>query len=172
MRRLSWFMVLVLVAAGCGYTTGSLLSSKYKTICVLPFKNSVGNAQSRDITYLPLLEIKAREAIVDRYLFEGHLHIASEEAADLILKGELKGFERQELRVSDDQDVQEFRVNIIVSLTLWDPVGQKVVWSEPNFVGEATYFVSGPRARPESAAVQEALTDLARRAVERTLEDW
>jgi len=164
--------VMIFTLASCGYSTGSLLSSKYKTICVLPFKNNVGFTQSRDITYIPLLEVKAREAIVDRYLFEGHLRVADEQTADLVLKGELKGFERQELRVTEGQDVQEFRIHIIVSLTLWDPVDQKEVWSEPNFAGEATYFVSGPQARPESAAIQEALTDLARRAVERTLEDW
>lgn len=172
MKRLVMITMMVGLLAGCGYSTGSLLPSKYKTICVLPFKNNVGYTQSRDITYVPLLEVKVREAIVDRYLFEGHLHIAKEDTADLVLKGELKGFERQELRVTDNQDVQEFRINIIVNMTLWDPVDQKEVWSEPNFAGEATYFVSGPQAKSESAAIQDALTDLARRAVERTLEDW
>ena len=164
--------VMFAFVGGCGYSTGSLLPSKYKTIHVEPFKNSVSYTQSHSINYIPLLEVKIREAVVDRFLFEGHLHTAPTETADLILRGELKGFERQELRVTENQDVQEFRVHIIVDLTLWDPVDQKVVWSEPNFAGEASYFETGPHATSESAAIQDALTDLARRVVERTLEDW
>ena len=79
MKRLVVMTIAALVLAGCGYSTGSLLPTKYKTICVMPFKNNVNYSQSRDITYIPLLEVKAREAIVDRYLFEGHLHIAPEQ---------------------------------------------------------------------------------------------
>ena len=113
-----------------------------------------------------------RGSIANRFLFDGHLRIGEEGTADLVLKGELVGLERQELRMTDNEDVQEFRVNIIVNLVLWDFVDQKEVWSEPNFAGEASYFVSGPLARSESAAIEEALNDLAKRAVERTLEDW
>jgi len=167
-----WLLtILVLAVAGCGYTTGSLLPSKYKTIFVENFKNNV-TSQSRDVNYIPLLEVRVRDAVVNRFLFEGHLRIGKEETSDLVMRGSLKGFERQELRVTDDQDVQEFRINIFVDLELWDPVDQVVVWSESNFAGEATYFVSGPKATPESAAIEEALNDLARRVVERTLEDW
>jgi len=170
MKRLI-LIAAILTIAGCGYTTGSLLPSKYRTIFVQPFKNSA-DFQSRNIQYVPQLEIKTRDAVVNRFLFEGHLRIGKEENSDLVLKGEVKGFERQELRVTDNQDVQEFRINIYVNLELYDPVDQKVVWSEPNFSGEATYFVSGPQAKPESAAIEDALNDLAKRVVERTLEDW
>jgi hypothetical protein len=170
MRRWLW-AVLILVIAGCGYTTGSLLPSKYKTIFVTPFKNSVG-FQSHNIDYVPQLEVKVRDAVVNRFLFEGHLRIGQEETSDLVLRGELKGFERQELRVTENEDVQEFRINIIADLELWDPVDQKVVWSEPNFAGEATYFVTGPQAKSETAAIDEAISDFAKRAVERVLEDW
>jgi hypothetical protein len=170
MRR--WLLaVLVLAVAGCGYTTGSLLPSKYKTIFVQPFKNSV-SFEARNIQYIPQLEVKVRDAVVNRFLFEGHLRIGKEDTSDLVLRGNLKGFERQELRVTENQDVQEFRINIYVDLELWDPVDEKVVWSESNFSGESTYFVTGPQAKTETAAIEDALSDLARRVVERTLEDW
>lgn len=167
------FLVLsIAVLAGCGYSTGSLLPSKYRTIFIEPFKNKVSFAQSHSNSYIPLLEVKAKDAMANRFLFDGHLRIGEEQTSDLVLKGELIGLERQELRITENQDVQEFRINIIMDLTLWDPVDQKEVWHEPNFVGEASYFVSGPLAKSESAAVEDALNDLARRAVERTLEDW
>lgn len=172
LRQSVLLLVVSVLLAGCGYSTGSLLPSKYRTIYLEPFKNKVSYTQSRTISYIPLLEVKVKDAIASRFLFDGHLRIGGQETADLILKGELVGLERQELRITESQDVQEFRINIIVNLVLWDPVEQKEVWSESNFAGEATYFVSGPLAKSESAAVEEALNDLARRAVERTLEDW
>jgi hypothetical protein len=172
LNSVKWLTPLILLIAGCGYSTGSLLPSKYRTINIEPFKNKVSFAQSHSSTYIPLLEVKARDAIANRFLFDGHLRIGDAQTADLVLKGELTGIERQELRVTENQDVQEFRINIIMDLTLWDPVDQKEVWHEPSFVGEATYFVSGPLAKSESAALVDALDDLARRAVERTLEDW
>ncbi|MBL8014145.1 MAG: hypothetical protein JNN05_09885 [Candidatus Omnitrophica bacterium] len=171
-RQSLWVVFGLILFAGCGYSTGSLLPSKYRTIYIEPFKNKVAYTQSRSISYVPLLEVKVKDAIASRFLFDGHLRIGGQETADLILRGELVGLERQELRITDNQDVQEFRINIIVNLSLWDPVDQKEVWSEPSFAGEASYFVSGPLAKSESAAVEEALNDLARRAVERTLEDW
>ncbi len=167
-----WLVLSAALLAGCGYSTGSLLPSKFRIISVEPFKNKVTYAQSRSSTYIPLLEVKVRDAIANRFLFDGHLRIGDSQTADLILRGELIGLERQELRITDNDDVQEFRVNIIVDLSLWDPVEQKEVWREPSFAGEATYFVSGPLAKSESTAVAEAVEDLARRAVERTLEDW
>lgn len=171
-RQSLWLFFAFVLLTGCGYSTGSLLPSKYRTIYIEPFKNKVAYTQSRTITYVPLLEVKVKDAIASRFLFDGHLRIGEQETADLILRGELVGLERQELRITDNQDVQEFRVNIIVNLSLWDPVDKREVWSEPNFAGEASYFVSGPQAKPESSAIDDALTDLARRVVERTLEDW
>jgi hypothetical protein len=167
-----WLLTaLILAVAGCGYTTGSLLPSKYRTIYVDHFKNNV-TSQSRDINYIPLLEVKTRDAIVNRFMFDGNLRIGKPETSDLVLKGELKGFERQELRLTDNEDVQEFRINIFVDIELYDPSEERVVWSETNFSGEATYFVTGPQAKSESAAIEDALVDLGRRVVERTLEDW
>ena len=168
------FVGLTLLAvAGCGYTTGSLLPSQYRTIYIEPFKNRVGyTTESGRELYVPLLEVKAREAIINRYLFDGHLRVADQDKADLVLKGELTGFERQELRLTDNNDVQEYRIHVIVALSLWDPAEQKNVWTEPSFVGETTYFVTGPQAKPESSAINDALTDLARRVVERTIENW
>ena len=166
-------LVFALFFAGCGYTTGSLLPSKYKTLFVEPFKNKITYVSDTSHSlYIPLLESKVRESIVDRFLFDGHLRISHQQQADLVLHGELTGYERQELRLTDNQDVQEFRIQITVSLTMDDMTTGNTFWTEPSFTGEATYFTTGPQAKSESAALQEALTDLSRRVVERTIEDW
>ncbi|MFH1359771.1 MAG: LptE family protein [Candidatus Omnitrophota bacterium] len=177
MRRSLLFLIIPLFClflAGCGYSTSSLLPSHLKTIYVAPFENAIpyGTERSRNL-YYPLLEVEVTNKIIDRYLFDGNLRIAKEQNADLILKGKLLNYERQALRYFDDsQDVQEYRLNVIVSLELYDTVKEKVKWNESSFIGETTYFTSGSLAISEEAAVDKAVTDLARRVVERTIEDW
>jgi hypothetical protein len=159
---------------GCGYSTRSLISDKYKTVYVAPFENKIDymNQNERKI-YVPGLETKVRQAVIDRYLFDGNLHIGQEGTADLILKGQLLSFDRQELRLTTSENVKEYRLLVTVALILIDPAeNNKVVWQEPSFTGQATYYVSGPLATSESAAIDNAVNDLAQRAVARTVEDW
>lgn len=166
-------LVSCVLFSGCGYTTKSTLPRSLRTIHVEPFKNRIDYAagSGRNI-YLPLLEVKARNAVIDRFLFDGNLKIADPQEADLVLKGELKNYERTPLRYTDNDDVQEYRVHITVSFELWNAQKEEVSWTEPGFVGEATYFVTGPSAKSEESAVDDAIVDLARRIVERTIEDW
>lgn len=167
------YFVSCTLLTSCGYTTKSTLPQSIKTIRVEPFKNSINytTGTGRNI-YFPLLEVKARNAVINRFLLDGNLKIVEPHEADLILKGELKRYERSGLRYTDDDDVQEYRVHITVSFDLIDTRSGEISWAEPNFVGEATYFVTGPSAKSEESAVEAAIVDLARRIVERTIEDW
>ncbi len=168
------FVALCALLSGCGYTTSSTLPSSIKTIRVEPFKNSIDyTAEGVRNVYLPLLEVDARNAVIDRFVFDGNLKIVERDEADLILKGELKRYERSGLRYTDDDDVEEYRVHITVAFEMWNADNsEEPSWTEPSFVGEATYFVTGPSATTEESAVEAATIDLARRVVERTIEDW
>jgi len=174
LKSLSVLCLSTLLMVGCGYSTHSVALGKVKKIYVAPFKNKIsyGEAKQRNI-YLPLLEVKATNAIVNRFLFDGNLKIVTEDTADVILKGELIRYERHPLRYDESNEVQEYRINIIVSMSLWDPAKEdEPIWSEPYFVGETTYFTSGALSTTEEAAVEKAVVDLARRVVERTIENW
>lgn len=158
---------------GCGYTTKSTLPADVNTIYVASFNNRIDfTSESRRNLYLPLLESDVRRAITDRFLFDGNLKLNDEDNADLILTGELLNYRRVGLRFTGSDDVEEYRVYITVSLKMSRTGQEEPMWEERSFVGEATYFVSGPRATSEESAVAEAVEDLARRIVERTVEDW
>jgi hypothetical protein len=173
MLRLTLSMLLVLSLAGCGYTTGSLLPSKYRNIAIQPFQNKVNNIdENSSVLYVPLLETNVRTAIIDRFLADGNLHVADQDKADLVLNGALIGVAQDDLRQDVNQNVQQYRIRIIVSLTLTDAATGKVLWKEPSFTGETTYFLTGSQASTQSAAIDAALTDLATRVVERTIENW
>ena len=173
MFRLFLSVLLMVSIAGCGYTTGSLLPSKYRKIAVLPFENKINNIdETANSNYIPLLETNVRTVIIDRFLFDGNLHIADPDKADLVLSGSLIGFQQDELRQDTNQNVQEYRARVIVSLTLTEKESGKVLWKEPSFAGETTYFLTGAQAETQSAAIDAALTDLANRIVERTIDNW
>lgn len=173
MIRILWCMVLVLTVTGCGYTTGALLPKNYRTIAIQPFKNKVSYiSENARALYVPLLETNVRTAIIDRFLFDGNLHIAEADKADLLMEGDLIGLTQDSLRTDVNQNIQEYHARVIVSLKLTDTVTHKVLWEEPSFAGEVTYFTTGPQAQSQSAALTTALTDLATRVVERTIENW
>lgn len=174
MRKLFLFISLVAMTfTGCGYTTGSLISSRFQTIFVQPFENQIDymNQDQRQI-YIPQLELKVHTAVIDRFMFDGNLRVAEEGNSDLVLKGKVLKFEREELRLTSAEDVKEYRLRVTVALSMWDPVNEKIVWEESWFAGETTYYTTGSLAKSESQAIQDVVIDLARRVVERTVEDW
>ena len=92
--------------------------------------------------------------------------------ADMVLKGELVDFRKDPLRYDNGDNVLEYRVSIVVNLSMWDKKANTLIWQENNFTGDTTYYVSGATSISEAAAVNNALTDLARRVVERAVEQW
>ena len=169
--------VLAVLAAltftGCGYSVRSANLGSIRTIHIAPFKNKIlyGTETTRNI-YIPLLEVKLTNSVTDRFLFDGGLRIADKDKADLVLQGELINFQRDALRYTENNDVEEYRITITISMALWDNAKQKPRWSESSFSGDTTYFTTGALAKSESVAIEDALKDIARRVVERTIEDW
>lgn len=173
MKRIFSLLILsaVLAFPACGYSTRSSLAAHIKTIFVPPFPNKIDFKAGKPSDYVPLLEVKAHDALINQFLFDGNLRIVDQKNADLVLKGELISYDRSAMRYTDNDDVQEYRVAVTVRLTMSDHLGQ-VLWEEPSFSGEGSYFLTGPKVTSESDALDHAVADLAKRIVERTVEDW
>jgi hypothetical protein len=168
---------LLVTIAGCGYTTRSQIVDKFKTIYVAPFVNKIDLAQeshtaNKYTVYRPILETDITRSLINKFLFDGNLRLASEESADLVLKGELVEFRRDPLRYNNDDDVMEYRINIVVNISLLDKKENEIIWKEDEFTGKTTYFTTGAQAESEDQAINDALGDLSRRIVERTVEQW
>jgi Lipopolysaccharide-assembly len=168
---------------GCNYTTRSMLYGNYATIYVAPFANKVDITQeafsaNKYRIYRPRLETDITQKVINRYLFDGNLRPAKEETADLILKGELIEYRKDPLSyTTSTENVTEYRINIYVNLSLWDAKTNKLLWQENNFNGNYSFFTaenanSASVKVPEAIAVNNAVDDLARRIVERTVEQW
>lgn len=175
--------LLATVLAGCGYTTRSMLYGKYNTIYVAPFLNKVDITQESSSgnkyrIYRPMLETDITKKVINRYLFDGNLKPAKEAAVDLVLKGELIEYRKDPLSyTANTENVTEYRINIYVNLSLWDVKENKLLWQENNFNGNYSYFTADNVNNAsvqvsEATAVNNAIEDLARRIVERTVEQW
>lgn len=165
------------VITGCGYTQKSLLPEHIKSIHIRPFTNSIDLSQeitskSRFTTYRPGLELELTNAVIDRFIFDGNLKVVPEEKADAVVQAQLTGYRRDVLRFAGENEPTEYRLSVIVDISVTDRHEDKALWHEANLVGDTTYYLSGPLARTEDEAVAEAIEDLARRVVEKTLEVW
>ena len=166
-----------LLLTGCGYSTRPGLPSKYKSVYVKPFVNKIqvtklGVGDERFPIYRHRMEVDLTKAVLSRYQFTGLLRPASADRADCRLEGELVEFRRDPLRYNASQQVEEWRLNVVVNLRFIEQATNTVVWEEGRFTGDTTYFELGTKAESESTALDRALTDLARRIVERTVESW
>jgi hypothetical protein len=164
----------LLFSAGCGYTTRSMIASKYRTVYVPPFTSSIDITREVDVgnrykIYRPGLETEITKSLTNKFLFDGNVKPGGMETSDLELKGELVEFRRDPLRYRANDDVDEYRLNLIVNISLWDKKENKLLWEEKNFTGDTTYF---PAQKSEDAAIKDALNDLARRIVARVVEEW
>lgn len=170
---------------GCGYTTRSMISDKYRTIYVTPFTNQIDitselNTGNKFRIYRPHLETDVTNAVINRYLFDGNLRPVKKEKADLILKGEIVDYRKDPLRYTDGNDVSEYRMNLIVNISLWDNKDKKMLWEANGFTGYFEYFtnnypltnVARYSENNDVVPLNKALEDLARRIVERTVNEW
>ncbi len=167
----------LLVLNGCGYTTHSSIYPAGTSICVSQVKNKINftdesSENTRLVNYFPMLETKITNAVVDRFITDGNLKIGKADTCDLILESEVVRYARDALQYfENNEDVKEYRVTLFVNLALKDRDG-KIIFQESNFGGDATYYTQGSLAKSETSAVEDAITDLSRRIVERVVESW
>jgi len=183
MKKVLFFTLAIIVLislSSCGYSIRSLSYSRNTKIYVKPFENKVDLNIADEYSdrypyklYRHRLETKITDAVINRYLLDGYLKVVSNEAgADLVMNGELTNYEKQPLRYDDQSNIEEYRANLIVNITLRDTKKDVLLWQENGFVGYSEFFTTGGQAKSEDAAIDDAVEDLARRIIERTVEDW
>jgi hypothetical protein len=104
--------------------------------------------------------------------YSGLLRPAGPSNADSRVEGELVEFRRDALRYNASQQVEEWRLSVVVNVRFYDQRQNVVLWEEGRLTGDATYFELGAKAESEAAALDRAMKDTARRVVERTVENW
>ncbi|MEK7823706.1 MAG: LptE family protein [Candidatus Eisenbacteria bacterium] len=158
---------VALAAASCAYTTSTaLLPSHLKTVAVPVFENG---------TTEYTLEQDVTDAVIARFVADNHLRVVDERSADAVIKGRITVYKNVVFGFSQAAQAQEYRVTLTASVTFKDQVKNRELWSEPDLVKTANYYVvdtPGAPAKTELDGRKEAIAKLAEEIVARSVESW
>ena len=167
LKRINIFNILIcciLFVSGCGYTTKAYnLPSSIKSVYIQTLKNKTNE---------PNLENELKTKLIASFQDDGHLHIAPNDEADAVFKGEIIRYTRQAMRYTSDASVQEYRLNIVVNFQFIDLSSGKTIVKASNFSGNASYYLSGAKAKSEITARAEALENLSRLMLNKIITLW
>ena len=157
MRKLILLFLTVSLAAagGCGYTASSLLPPELDSIHVDNFENKIDPAKEvsdkrASYSYWPGLETEITRAVIDGFIFDRHLDIKSEAKAALLLKGALTDYRQFPLSYDINGNVEEFRIEVLVDIELYDQLNKELMWKERSFMGQTSYTIAGPNSETEA----------------------
>ncbi len=168
-----WLLVAI---SGCGYTTKTILPDNVKTVHVDTFKNNIDitkevSAKDKYEAYRPNLEVDLRDAIVNRVFLDGNFKVADKDSADAVLEGRILQYRKDPLRYQNEV-VQEYRISLVCDVKLVSQKDTSILFEEENITGDATYFTTGALQKTEASALSDAMSDLARRIINKIVENW
>lgn len=161
---------LVFSVLSCGYTSKTKLPHDIKSIYVETALNKIAIEQM--YSYQPGVEMDVTNAVIRRFQTDGNLKIAAADKADAVLSMDLKAYEQEGVRFNPLENVSEYRLFIVLGLTLKYRETGEIIWKEENFSGNKEYFVTQIRAQGQKSATENAIDDIARKVVDRVVEDW
>ncbi len=92
-----------------------------------------------------------------------------------MIHGKIVDYQRAPSSYDQNEEVQEYKVSIVVAVEYEDLVKRKTLWTEPRMLGWSTYFVvaaAGHEIEEEGDAQARALAKLAEDIKTRTVEGW
>ncbi len=168
--------LLLVTISGCGYTMQTTLPDNVKTIHVDTFKNNIDitkevSSKDKYEVYRPNLEVDLRDAIVNRFFLDGNFKIADKDSADAVLEGQVNQYRKDPLRYQNEV-VQEYRISLVCDFKFIRQKDSKVLLDEKNITGDTTFFTAGTLQKTEESALDDAMSDLARRIINKIVENW
>ena len=176
-KNLFFIIGIFVILYGCGYTARSVLPGGESLLHVDNFVNKIDittevTEEKIYYAYKPGMEADITRKVIDRFILDGNFQLKGLKKTQFLLKGQLTDFRREPLRYDASDNVIEYRLSVVVDIEFYDLKEGKIVWREKDFAGESTYRTTGQFTKSENVAMEEAISDLARRIVERAVENW
>jgi hypothetical protein len=155
----------LLLGSGCTYSfTGSNLPAHVKTVAIPNFGNE---------TLEPGLDQEITTVVIDRFIKDGRLKLASEGKASCRLSGRVVKYENRVNNYAPDESPRDYIVVVAVAMTLRDMVKNRDLWKDDALTRTAVYV---PGAATGLGSEQDARADavraLAGDMITRTMEPW
>jgi len=166
----SRFLVALLCVAclallGCGVYSASSgrVDQSIKQVYVEFFENK---------TKEPDLGIDLAEAVIDALQEDNTLKVVSNyETADSTIEGAVVFYERKSAFISQDQQVDEFQVQIAVELTFRVKETGETIFEKRRFTGVGNYYLNDDKTSEFTAKV-EAGVEITNDVLAQVVEDW
>lgn len=156
-------LAAVVPAAGCGYTTGSLVPDRYHTISVAPFGNET---RRRDIDW------EITQAVIEEIQARTNLRVVPESASpDLTLRGVLRDADDEALSRRDFQRMREgaYFLTAEIDVTARDGDAKTPLLKDKKVHERESYVpVLGEDVRTARAEATRALAERIVRQLEQT----
>jgi len=153
-------IILALVLAGCGiYSFSGSMRSGIETIAVPVFENkSVEFGIAEELT----------SGVIDEFVSDNTLKVIPKSNADAILNGTITRYDRVAYTYDENDQVQEYKVNITVNVNLSKTDGT-IVWEEAAL---NAYGIYSADSETEEDGKIRAIAKAAEDIVNLTIRDW
>jgi hypothetical protein len=145
--------------SGCGvYSFSGKMGSGIETVAVPVFDNqTVEFGIAEDIS----------AGVIDRFVADNTLKVVARSRADAVLEGTVTQYDRAAYTYDENDQVQEYKVNISVDIRLIKADGS-VVWEENGLSSYGIYDAAASEEEGQSKAIGKIAEDI----VNRTVRDW
>jgi outer membrane lipopolysaccharide assembly protein LptE/RlpB len=149
-----------LILSGCGvYSFSGSMSSGIESIAVPVFENeSVEYGIAEELT----------SGVIEGFVADNTLKVISRSKADAVLEGIILRYERSAYTYDENDQVQEYKVNITAKVRLNKSDGS-LVWEEESL---ADYGIYNADDETEEEGKSRAIEKIAEDIVNRTVKDW
>lgn len=154
--------LLLAALAGCPYGfSSSLLPGHIQSVVVSLFENRTDRGD---------LSTALADSLTEAFIDNHTLKVVGEKAADSALEGTIVEYRRTPFTVGADEQVLEYRVEIVLEVRFVDLRKNKVLWEEDRLGQWDTYsFVNGEN---EILGIGRVLAKLTDDILNRTVEGW
>lgn len=164
-------LIFLSAFGGCGYTQKATLPGGIRTVAIETFEDKI--PPDNRYAYQPGLEINLRNALIDRFIFDGNLKVVDADKADAVLRGAIVAYSQEGMRFDNLQSVKEYRLFLTVNFELVDRRTDRVLIRENGFSGRTEYLTDQTSPAVSRLNVgNSAIVDLAKNIVDRIVEDW
>ena len=152
-------LTCALIFSGCGvYSFSGSVGSSIKTIAVPVFEN-------KTVEYAIAEDLSA--GVIDGFVADNTLKVVGRSKADAILDGTVTGYERVAYTYNEEDQVQEYKVNITVSVRLTKKDGG-IIWEELALSAYGIYKAEEEEEIGQTRAIEKIAEDI----INRTVRDW
>jgi hypothetical protein len=164
LRYIYLLLLIPLCFAGCWYSTSGRTAKDVKTIAVPFFDNQ---------TTEPDLEISVTERIINYLIDDNTLKVVDEGSADAVLEGNIVEFTNTPFSFNTDLNAEEYRVVLVVKVTLHNRKLNEPIWHDQRITGEAAYFIDAEEAGlTYEDALEETIEEITEQILNLTVQDW